>query len=156
MVGNAVLVHVSQFVYFVCVFSKGSKYTAVREGTTIAENSVCFLYPPRRERYLAVNLRASRMILILLYRSESQVFRKEHENNINVIEMGALRSICGVKLTDFVKNVEIKNRELTTIFLMQPVQSLTPQSSHFDCIYFTSMPLFAYPALASMQDPEDR
>ncbi|CAH1645106.1 unnamed protein product [Spodoptera littoralis] len=46
----------------------------------------------------------------LMYGSESWVWQKKHESRINAVEMRALRSMCGLKLSDRVKNSVIRER----------------------------------------------
>ncbi|KAF9790000.1 hypothetical protein SFRURICE_002365 [Spodoptera frugiperda] len=45
-----------------------------------------------------------------MYGSESLVWQKKHESRINAVEMRALRSMCGVKLSDRVKNSVVREK----------------------------------------------
>jgi hypothetical protein len=44
----------------------------------------------------------------LIYGSESQVWQKKHTSRVNAVEMRALRSLIGVKLSDRVRNEVLK------------------------------------------------
>ena len=46
----------------------------------------------------------------LTYGSESWVWQKKHESKITAVEMRALRSMIDVKLSDRIKNCEIRER----------------------------------------------
>jgi hypothetical protein len=46
--------------------------------------------------------------MTLMYGSESWVYQKKHTSRINAVEMRALRSMIGVKLSDRVRNEVIR------------------------------------------------
>ena len=50
------------------------------------------------------------LVSTLMYGSESWVWQKKHESRINAVEMRALRSMIGVKLSDRVRNSVIRER----------------------------------------------
>ncbi|KAI5642761.1 hypothetical protein NE865_05287 [Phthorimaea operculella] len=50
------------------------------------------------------------LVPTLMYGSESWVWQKKHESRINAVEMRALRSMIGVKLSDRIRNSVIRER----------------------------------------------
>ncbi|KAF9817866.1 hypothetical protein SFRURICE_003272 [Spodoptera frugiperda] len=46
----------------------------------------------------------------LIYGSESWMWQKKHESRINAVEMRVLRNMCGVKLSDRVKNSVVREK----------------------------------------------
>ncbi|CAK1580205.1 unnamed protein product [Parnassius mnemosyne] len=50
------------------------------------------------------------LVPTLMYGSESWVWQKKHESRINAVEMRAFRSMIGVKLSDRIRNSEIRKR----------------------------------------------
>jgi hypothetical protein len=50
------------------------------------------------------------LVPTLMYVSESWVCQKRHQSRVNAVEMRALRSMCGVKLSDRVRNSVIRDK----------------------------------------------
>ncbi|XP_049870886.1 uncharacterized protein LOC126370141 [Pectinophora gossypiella] len=115
MIGNEMVEQVNEFVYLGTMFTRDGKCDEdierrVRLGNSVngamhaVVSSQCISQDARMAVHNAV------LVPTLKYGSECWVWQKKHESRINAVEMRSLRSICGVKLSDRVRNSVIRQR----------------------------------------------
>jgi exonuclease III len=115
LIGDESVEQVREFVYLGCMFTRDGKCDKeierrVKKGNSVngALHSLVRSQSVTKKARLAVH--SGVLAPTLMYGSESWVWQKKHESKINAVEMRSLRSMCGVRLIDRVRNVEIRRR----------------------------------------------
>ena len=114
MVEGECLEQVNEYVYLGSLFSRDGRCDKEMERRKIAGSRVSGALRPL-VRSKNVSLQAKKLMhnAILLpsitYGSETWTWLKKDESSINAVEMRSLRRMCGKKLTDRVRNEDIRN-----------------------------------------------
>ncbi|KAI5640894.1 reverse transcriptase (RNA-dependent DNA polymerase) domain-containing protein [Phthorimaea operculella] len=106
---------VKEFVYLGSKFTSDGKFESDIERRVNAGNMVngalhAFMNSQKVSNKARLAVHRGVLVPTLMYGSESWVWQKKHESRINAVEMRALRSMIGVKLSDRIKNRVIRER----------------------------------------------
>ncbi|KAI5635653.1 reverse transcriptase (RNA-dependent DNA polymerase) domain-containing protein [Phthorimaea operculella] len=106
---------VKEFVYLGSKFTSDGKCESDIERRVNAGNMVngalhAFMNSQKVSNKARLAVHRGVLVPTLMYGSESWVWQKKHESRINAVEMRALRSMIGVKLSDKIRNSVIRER----------------------------------------------
>ncbi|KAI5644408.1 reverse transcriptase (RNA-dependent DNA polymerase) domain-containing protein [Phthorimaea operculella] len=106
---------VKEFVYLGSKFTSDGKCESDIERRVNAGNMVngalhAFMNSQKVSNKARLAVHRGVLVPTLMYGSESWVWQKKHESRINAVEMRALRSMIGVKLSDRIRNSVIRER----------------------------------------------
>ena len=106
---------VKEFVYLGSKFTKDGTCESDIERRVNAGNMVngalyAFMNSQKVSQKARLAVHRGVLVPTLMYGSESWVWQKKHKSKINAVEMRALRSMCGLKLCDRVKNSVIREK----------------------------------------------
>ncbi|KAI5643560.1 hypothetical protein NE865_04362 [Phthorimaea operculella] len=109
------LEQVKEFVYLGSKFTSDGKCESDIERRVNAGNMVngalhAFMNSQKVSNKARLAVHRGVLVPTLMYGSESWVWQKKHESRINAVEMRALRSMIGVKLSDRIRNSVIRER----------------------------------------------
>ncbi|KAI8431494.1 hypothetical protein MSG28_015996 [Choristoneura fumiferana] len=115
VIGDEQIEQVNEFVYLGSKFTRDGKCESDIERRVNAGNMVkgalhSFMNSRKVSNKARLAVHGGMLVPTLMYGSESWVWQKKHESRINAVEMRALRSMIGVKLSDRIRNSEIRKR----------------------------------------------
>ena len=115
VIGDEQIEQVNEFVYLGSKFTRDGKYESDIERRVNAGNMVngalhSFMNSRKVSNKARLAVHEGVLVPTLMYGSESWVWQKKHESRINAVEMRALRSMLEVKLSDRIRNSEIRKR----------------------------------------------
>lgn len=115
MIGEERLEQVKEFVYLGTLFTGDGKHEKDIERRVNAGNRVngalnAFMGSQKITQKARVAVHRGVLVPTLMYGSESWVWQKRHQSRVNAVEMRALRSMCGVKLSDRIRNSVIRGK----------------------------------------------
>lgn len=115
MIGGEKIEQVREFVYLGSMFTRDGKYEGDVERRVKAGNRVngalhAFMSSQKVSNRARLAVHRGVLVPTLMYGSDSWVWQKKDESKINAVEMRALRSMCGVKISDRIRNSVIRER----------------------------------------------
>jgi hypothetical protein len=115
MVGVERLEQVEEFVYLGTLFTRDGKNEKDIERRVNAGNRVngalhAFMGSQKVSQRARLAVQRGVLVPTLMYGSESWVWQKRHQSQVNAVEMRALRSMCGVRLRDRIRNSVIRKK----------------------------------------------
>ncbi|CAG9134602.1 unnamed protein product [Plutella xylostella] len=112
---NEKVEQVNEFVYLGCLFTRDGKCEGDIERRVKAGNKVngalhSFMRSQNVSQKARLAVHGGVLVPTLMYGSESWVWQKKNESRVNAVEMRSLRSMCGLKLNDRIRNSVIRDR----------------------------------------------
>ncbi|KAG7312683.1 hypothetical protein JYU34_001045 [Plutella xylostella] len=106
---------VNEFVYLGSLFTRDGKCEGDIERRVKAGNKVngalhSFMGSQSVSQKARLAVHGGVLVPTLMYGSESWVWQKKNESRVNAVEMRSLRSMCGLKLNDRIRNSIIRER----------------------------------------------
>ncbi|XP_063542355.1 uncharacterized protein LOC134750982 [Cydia strobilella] len=115
LIGQERVEQVKEFVYLGTLFTRNGKHDKDIERRVSAGNRVngalnAFMSSQKVSQKARLAVHRGVLVPTLMYGSESWVWQKRHQSQVNAVEMRALRSVCGVRLQDRIRNSVIREK----------------------------------------------
>ncbi|XP_063364410.1 uncharacterized protein LOC134653055 isoform X2 [Cydia amplana] len=115
LIGQERVQQVKEFVYLGTLFTRDGKHDKDIERRVNAGNRVngalnAFMSSQKVSQKARLAVHRGVLVPTLMYGSESWVWQKRHQSQVNAVEMRALRSVCGVRLQDRIRNSVIREK----------------------------------------------
>ncbi|XP_063537021.1 uncharacterized protein LOC134746536 [Cydia strobilella] len=115
LIGQERVEQVKEFVYLGTLFTRDGKHDKDIERRVSAGNRVngalnAFMSSQKVSQKARLAVHRGVLVPTLMYGSESWVWQKRHQSQVNAVEMRALKSVCGVRLQDRIRNSVIREK----------------------------------------------